>query len=565
MSKKLKNMKISGRLMVSYVTILILLVVSVLVSIFNLVLIGQQITQFYEHPFQVAASANIINARFEQMQKSVFRAISTEDAAITQEAIENAKSASQTIQENLDIIYDLYLGDKKDVDNLKAKLEELAPMRTEVLNLAAQNSNVEAAAYMESNNIPCIKAAQEYLDILISTADNTGNTLIRNLQREQLMATVTLILLGSLSVVISLIFARFITNSVTRPISQMETVSENLAKGVLDVKVITYESEDEVGKLAVNMKQSISLVDSIIVDITYIMKEMAKGNLDIKTRQEQAYVGEFRPILLAMREMNNNISQTLREIGEASAQVALGSTQMADSAQSLAGGATEQAGAVEELTATVENVASAAQLSADRAKETSIQVNQSAKKAEGSKEDMEKLKEAMERIDTTSKEIVNIIASIEDIASQTNLLSLNASIEAARAGEAGRGFAVVAGQIGKLAADSAQSAANTRELIVKTLDEIKAGSELTSVAAEAFADIIIEIEDSAKAAEDINGRSMEQYQSLQQISQGIEQISGVVQSNSAAAEETSATSEELAAQAENLKELVARFRLKSRE
>lgn len=562
MKRKLKNMTISKRLMISYTVILILLVGSILLSIFSLVTIGQQIKQFYEHPFEVSASANIINARFEQMQKSVFRAMTTEDEIITQEAITNAKNASTIIQENLDIIQKLYLGDQQDIDNLKNKLEELEPMRSEVIRLVSENANEEAAAYMEKNNIPCIKEAQKYLDILIESAGNKGNTLIKDLQQKQVVVTIILAVLGVISVIISLIFASFITKSITLPINQMEQVSKNLARGVLDTDIIQYESADEIGKLADNLKQTISGLDIMIEDIIYLMKEMAKGNLSVKTQQEQVYIGEFQPILFAMREMNINVSKTIKEIGEASTQVAEGAVQLAESARELAEGATEQAGAVEELTATVEDVSNKAQTSAESAKETSMQINVSAEKAEESKKEIEKLKEAMQRIDSTSKEIVNIIASIEDIASQTNLLSLNASIEAARAGEAGRGFAVVADQIGKLASDSIQSAANTRELIMKTMKEIQVGNDITGIASDAFTNIILEIEESAKAADDISTTSLKQSENLQQISQGIEQISGVVQNNSAVAEESSATSEELAAQADNLKELVARFKIK---
>lgn len=562
MIQKLRNMKVSKRLSVSYLFVLIMLVVSLIVCIYSLVNIGNEIEQFYEHPFQVSASADIINARFEQMQKSVFRAISTENEEITKEAIANAKEASEIIQENLEIIQKLYLGNQQDVTNLKSKLEELAPMREEVINLASQNLNKEAAAYMEEHNIPCIKETQEVLNVLIDTASNTGSTLIMDLKQNQLITTILLSVIGVFSVIVSIVFSRFITGTIMEPINQIEEVSKNLSNGILESEVITYDAEDECGSLARNMKQTISKLKIMIEDVSYLMNEMAKGNLAVSTRYEEIYIGEFRPMLMAMRDMNTNISVTIRDIAEASDQVAVGAGQMAESAQGLAEGATEQAGAVEELTATVESVADTAEASTNDAKSTSEQINSSAQKAEISKQEMEKLKEAMKRIDATSQEIVNIIASIEDIASQTNLLSLNASIEAARAGEAGKGFAVVADQIGKLASDSAQSAANTRELIIKTLDEIKVGNDITSIAADAFADIINEIAESAKQAEDISNKSMQQLESLRQVSQGIEEISGVIQNNSAAAEESSATSEELAAQSDSLKGLVGKFVIK---
>ena len=131
---------------------------------------------------------------------------------------------------------------------------------------------------------------------------------------------------------------------------------------------------------------------------------------------------------------------------------------------------------------------------------------------------MNDLLKEMEHITEISKEIGNIITDIEDIASQTNLLSLNASIEAARAGEAGRGFAVVADQIGKLAADSAKSAVNTRDLIDKTLVEIEKGNMITRTTAESFNQIIADMESFAELAENTMEKANSQAESLEQIS-----------------------------------------------
>lgn len=559
--KSIKNMKISQKLILSYAIVLIMLVLSILVSIVNLVRIGNQVETFYNGPFMASAAANSVNTNFELMQKSVYRAISNSSQVITDEAINDAQLAAQEIQTQMPIIKEHFLGDVSIVENLQAKLTELAPMREAVLEMAKNNQNAEAAQYMEDNNIKVIAEAQTYLDTLIESANTRGQALIISLKSAQVASIVILSILGVASVVISIGFATVITKGITDPVIQIEKTAKNLEQGILNAD-ISYESEDEIGHLANSMRKSMSALSAMIADVSYLLDEISKGNFQVKTKNEAGYLGEFIPLLLSIREMNTNLSDTIRQINDTSEQVAVGSTQMAQNAQDLAEGATEQAGAVEELNASIEGIANMSETSALNTKQAYEQITESVEMAEESRRDMGKLLEAMERINTTSQEIGNIISEIEDIASQTNLLSLNASIEAARAGEAGRGFAVVADQIGKLASDSAQSAVNTRELIGKTLEEIELGNNIADSTSKSFEEVINEMRKFADIAKETSESSNEQYENLRQVKEGIDQISGVVQSNSAAAEETSATSEELAAQSDNLKNLIGKFRVK---
>ena len=211
--------------------------------------------------------------------------------------------------------------------------------------------------------------------------------------------------------------------------------------------------------------------------------EIAEGNFNIKSHAH--FKGDFKAIDDAIVAFTDTLSGTLGNIHESSEQVALGASQMAESAQALAEGATDQAASVEELTATIQSITETIIYSSKKAEESFHNAEKFKGEAEGSSEDIKQLNEAMTRINDTSKEIANIITAIEDIASQTNLLSLNASIEAARAGDTGRGFAVVADQIGKLAADSAASAANTRDLIENSIREIENGNVLMQKATQA--------------------------------------------------------------------------------
>lgn len=132
----------------------------------------------YDGPFLVKGSANIINSNFERMQKAVYRTIVNQDEALIAEAVADAKASAQEIQDQIPFVREHFQSDQQIVDRLEACLNKLAPMRETVMDLARQNRNEEAVAYMEANNIPTIKAAQAELDLLIENSDLRGEELI---------------------------------------------------------------------------------------------------------------------------------------------------------------------------------------------------------------------------------------------------------------------------------------------------------------------------------------------------------------------------------------------------
>lgn len=374
------------------------------------------------------------------------------------------------------------------------------------------------------------------------------------------------VLLLILLVVVNLIMIRVISKSLSTalvtPIDEVREAVGKLKKGDFSVK-ITYAGKDELGELAKDFNDACIHMRKIISDAGALMGEMADGDFSVSTNMRDDYRGDFKVLLDAMDKLKDEMNNTLHEIRNSSEQVMVGADQLASSAQELAEGATNQAGAVEELSATIESVSGISEESAENAVKAANSAIMAAKDARKSREEMNQLTVAMERITTTSREIENIIAAIEDIASQTNLLALNASIEAARAGESGRGFAVVADQIGKLAADSSQSAISTKELIVKCLEEVESGNHIVENTMDSIGTVLTNMESFADMASGAAEASKSQADMLTQIEAGIEQIASVVQNNSATAEETSAVSEELSAQATNLESMVAKFKLEN--
>lgn len=290
---------------------------------------------------------------------------------------------------------------------------------------------------------------------------------------------------------------------------------------------------------------------------------MADGKFNIRTSCEEEYIGEYSGLLMAIRQMNRQMDTALKDVRTASEMVNAGASNMAEGAQALAEGATDQAASVEEMQASMDEITYGLEKCAKNMVEAYDKAQGCAIAAEESRTEMDGMVATMERISDTSSKIEGIIGEIEEIASQTNLLSLNAAIEAARAGEAGRGFAVVADQIRNLAEQSAKSAVNTRELIEGSVYEIGVGTKAALKTAQVLSEVVNSVKDIAEVSKVLNEELTVQVESVEQAVAGINRISEVVQNNSATAEESSATSEELSAQATNMEDLVGRFQLRA--
>uniref|UniRef100_UPI003FEE223E methyl-accepting chemotaxis protein n=1 Tax=Agathobacter sp. TaxID=2021311 RepID=UPI003FEE223E len=352
-----------------------------------------------------------------------------------------------------------------------------------------------------------------------------------------------------------------LTDNILEPLEQIENAAEAMSHGNLDIDV-TYEAEDELGKLAQSFRNTAASLKEVVEDIDQLLTEFAKGNFDAKSGNIEVYRGNFREILSKLEETETGLSQTISNVQESSNQVSAGADQLAQSAQGLAEGATDQAAALEKLTSSVNEVAEHVAENTKSTDRVHDQAKEVAIKADSGTAKMKELIESMKHISDTTNDIQAVIGKIESIASQTNLLSLNASIEAARAGEAGKGFAVVAEQIKELAEESAASAEETRVMLTNSLNQVEIGSNVADQTSQFMAEMIEQLDVVVMEVAKIRQVSDQQAESVKQISQAVEQVSSVVQSNSATSEQVSATSQELSASAEGLDEMISGFQIR---
>lgn len=446
---------------------------------------------------------------------------------------------------------------QESVDNylkIDDEIIKLGGTTDEVKSKKAQNMAIDdlAPAYQAAE-----EAFQDLMDVNVQKGDET---------QEALAITSLVMLIVIALIILAACFAAVkiggkIAKSISDPIEALGKRLKTFSQGDLTTPFPEYDNDDEVGDMVKSAVDMANKLSDIIADLEGLLAEMSKGNFAVSTSCEEEYVGEWTTLLTSFNTTKTEIDGSLKEVRDSSEMVSAGALNLAEASQALAEGATDQAASAEQLQATIDEITEGLKNTADQTNLACQEAERIAGEAEDSREQMDLMVEAMQRISETSEMIGSVITEIEDIASQTNLLSLNASIEAARAGDAGKGFAVVADQIRTLAEQSAKAAVNTRELIESSIEEIKNGNNAAESTKKVLIGVVEDIRQLSESTKGVQEISVMQAESMGQAAAGVSRISDVIQANSATAQETSATSEELSAQATSMDEIVARFKL----
>ncbi len=496
----------------------------------------------------------------------------------------NLTSAVQTYAVTGDsTYYDAYMKELNEDKNRETALTALEGLHIkdyewEVLDQIAAMSNglvpleESAMAEVAKGNLDVAQSyvfSVEYEETAAQISATTDSIIDAILARKQSTCTMMqmLQLVFEVAFIASIVYVvlqlmkviKFANKELLTPIEKVSGQMVVLAEGDFSQELDLVADETEVGQMVASIAHMKTNLTAMIKEITFILGEMGMGNYRFTLEQE--YVGEFQEIRDALEAIGESMRGTLSTIRQVTDEIDRGSEQLACAAEDLAEGSATQAGQISDIASSIDSmthsmesnveVAQASVAVAEEASETLVQGNVK----------LQELKTAISEISVCSEQIGTIISAIEDIASQTNLLSLNAAIEAARAGEAGKGFAVVADQVKNLAEESAKAAGRTTKLIETTIEAVNKGISIADETSQNMEEVMVGTQKTTEQMGQIAQMLAEEVEHMQDINASITRVSAVVDNNSATSQETAAVSEEQKAQVETMVSLMDQFNI----
>ncbi len=386
----------------------------------------------------------------------------------------------------------------------------------------------------------------------------TDSYLYKNIASLKSTLTFASVLIAVLSCLGIYIFA---TLSVVKPVERLTRATREISAGNWNVSIQT-TARGEMRELEENfalMTQKLQSYDGYINEIIEVLNQLSRGYLNFQLVND--YTGDFETIKKSLNRISNSFKALIGEIQKNADSFTQETANISNASHILSENALTQAASIQELSATIAQIAEHSRSTAEYAQEANAMANETGQILNNSTQQMQQMTGAMDKIYQASTEIDKVIKAIDDIAFQTNILSLNAAVEAARAGAAGKGFAVVADEVRNLAQKSAESAKNTAQLIQNAMDAVKEGKQIVLDTEHTIQEVAQATKKVLASAEDIAQASRDQDSNMHQITKGISDISNIVQTNTQSVQESAESAEQLSEQAQVLHMLVQNFRL----
>ena len=558
MKKKLEDMHLQERINYGYRKVIIMMLVS---GLFSIIVIGVLFANMFNYAENVSAADKAVKMcriNVNAAARNIREMALNNDTSSYNDYELTVEKLLTDVDSQLQIIKKSGVVSEADYNEYSSYLSQWGNIGYSIIENIKKGNKDKATEEILNKCTPALNKVVEKAISLDDIADKES--------RKAAIVTFIFAVAGVVCIIVCLSTAWVLAKRISKkvlatiiaPLKSVDNTADELMKGNLH-STLDYKSDDELGRLAHSLRNSIAILGSYVDDIDRAMKLFAEGNFDVKPEVE--WKGDFVGILNSFMLFEESMAETIKGIQRVSDEVSSAAEQVASSSNELADGATNQASVVEELTATVEGVAEQVERNSQSAKQISNRVGNLGEAISESNSKMQEMVASMKDINEASEESDKIISTINEIASQTNLLALNASIEAARAGEAGKGFAVVANQVNLLADQSAKAAKESAVLIETSVRAVKKGMTIADETATQLEEVAGNSKMITEEVADIADTLEKQTVEIQQINEGIEQINDVVQTNSATSQECAAASEQMSSEAENLREMIRRFKV----
>ena len=558
MKKKLEDMHLQERINYGYRKVIIMMLVS---GLFSIIVIGVLFANMFNYAENVSAADKAVKMcriNVNAAARNIREMALNNDTSSYNDYELTVEKLLTDVDSQLQIIKKSGVVSEADYNEYSSYLSQWGNIGYSIIENIKKGNKDKATEEILNKCTPALNKVVEKAISLDDIADKVSRKVAIVTFIFAVAGVVCNIVCLSTAWVLAKRINKKVLATIIAPLKSVENTADELMKGNLH-STLDYKSDDELGRLAHSLRNSIAILGSYVDDIDRSMKLFAEGNFDVKPEVE--WKGDFVGILNSFMLFEESMAETIKGIQRVSDEVSSAAEQVASSSNELADGATNQASVVEELTATVEGVAEQVERNSQSAKQISNRVGNLGEAISESNSKMQEMVASMKDINEASEEIDKIISTINEIASQTNLLALNASIEAARAGEAGKGFAVVANQVNLLADQSAKAAKESAVLIETSVRAVKKGMTIADETATQLEEVAGNSKMITEEVADIADTLEKQTVEIQQINEGIEQINDVVQTNSATSQECAAASEQMSSEAENLREMIRRFKV----
>lgn len=597
--KWFNNLKISAKLIVSFIAVAAVAGAIGLLGISNIRKINEADTKLYKNITVPITQLNGLNVAFELSRINMRDVVMARNPAEVQEFTQKCLQRTEEMNKSCEEF-------KKTLDNeeLKSAYDEFnatrggyRAVRDKVLQLCADGKQSQALQTMR-DGASAAQAEQTAIDKLISLKLADAKTTSENNAKTANAATKSMILLLCFGIIAAVGLGLYISWLIGSPIKRLSSIADTLASGDVNVSVEA-TTKDEIGDLSKSFQQMIGNIqiqakaaeriasgdlsveikpksdkDVLAVSMLSVVNALrdlierdggaalqAAANKDLTARTKKSYQGAFETMKHNINSVIQSLDEGLSQVAVGADQVASASVQISAGSQSLASGASEQASSLEEVSSSLQEMASMTRQNAANAKEARGLAEAARGSADTGAASMDKMTAAIDRIKTSSGETAKIIKTIDEIAFQTNLLALNAAVEAARAGDAGKGFAVVAEEVRNLAMQSAAAAKNTANVIEEAVQNAEDGVQINHEVIKNLDEINEQVKKVSEVMAEIAVASDQQSQGIEQINTAINQMDQVTQNNAANSEESASAAEELSSQAQEMLSLVSSFQL----